>query len=407
MIKKIVLVLIIIAVSANARESKILSYIGNFMPNLTEAGFALNCVNVYEKVSQFVRVTNRLVSSVRRAKSDWERTSENVTRLYEDIKYLKNIDPYDMDSWQAGIDDFNFMVRYDKMNAVAAFDMLERHTLGASTTYVRQVLTLDDYIEAKNEKRRAVAQIFHQPTYQSDLLDAQAAIRSYRTQTIEQLRALQSADVMIMQVAQVKRMQDLYDKTKAHYDALSIEIASLEASASSSSMMMKTDSIIEESSNIIAINLTEALCAKERIEEMEKSASDLAAAFRRLMGEAINNQETGNINSLPDVPVDVTNFSATDPDKVPQPVKPKTGAQKGAADSKREVSNHDIINLQNAAAFLSLKQESLKRDVLAMKVNTMAYIVSLEANKRNDVQKQVVLQGHQNRMIELVLEDMQ
>jgi hypothetical protein len=117
----------------------------------------------------------------------------------------------------------------------------------------------------------------------------------------------------------------------------------------------------------------------------------------------LNNQESGTALNLPDVPIDPNDYDSKNPDKVAAPTKPKDEPQTSTADSRREISNHDILNLQNAAAYLSLKQESLKRDIVAMKVNTMAYVVSLEATKRNDVQKQVVLLGHQSKMMSILL----
>ena len=86
--RNMALVVVMSVVIGEARESKIMNYIGNFVPSFTEVGMVSDVVNVYEKVSHFVRTTNRLVHSVERAKSDWERITANVCEIYEDIRYL-------------------------------------------------------------------------------------------------------------------------------------------------------------------------------------------------------------------------------------------------------------------------------------------------------------------------------
>lgn len=397
--RKAIIILCVVALGIDARESKLLGYIGNFIPTLTEVGFVVNCVNVYEKVSQFVRVTNRLISSVRNAKSDWERTTGNIKKLYEDIQYLKEINPYNMDTWQAGIDNFNFSMNYHKYMAVEAFNCLEQNTIFASADYIKSIATIDDYVAARNAKRKAVDAMFRHPYYEAELDNASTMMAAYKKKTIEQLRALQSADMLIIQNSASTQQEK--DDANAHYILVGQQISELEASAGNGRQLGKTDSIINEAGNLIAINLTEIKCCQDRLQEMETSSGDLAAAFYRLKGKTLNNQETGNGTQLPDVPIDPTDFDVTNPDKVGAPVKPTVTPQDGVADSRRETSNHDILNLQNAAAYLNLKQEALKRDILAMKVNTMAYIVSMEATQRNRIQQQVILLGHQNRMMSI------
>jgi hypothetical protein len=398
-VKKTIIILCVFALSIEARESKILGYIGNFIPTLTEVGFVVNCVNVYEKVSQFVRVTNRLISCVRNAKSDWERTTSNIKKLYEDIQYLKGINPYDMDTWQAGVDNFNFSMNYHKYMAVEAFNCLEQNTIFASAEYIKSIATIDDYVKARNAKRKAVDAMFKHPNYEAEIDNAVTMMAEYKKKTIEQLRALQSADMLIIQNSASTKEEK--DNATAHYTLVGQQISELETSASSSRQLGKTDSIINESGNLIAINLTEIQCCQDRLQEMEKSSGDLVAAFYRITGKQLNSQETGNGTQLPDIPIDPTDFDVTNPDEVGAPLKPMVTPDAGAADSRRETSNHDIINLQNAAAYLNLKQEALKRDIIAMKVNTMAYIVSMEATQRNRIQQQVILLGQQNRMVSI------
>src|SRR5271169_4564326 len=80
-------------------ESKILNYLGKFMPNFTEIAFVTNIVNVYLQVSAFVRETNNLLKSVKQTQQEWNQLTAQMNSLYGTIKSLRNVNLYDMDSW--------------------------------------------------------------------------------------------------------------------------------------------------------------------------------------------------------------------------------------------------------------------------------------------------------------------
>jgi hypothetical protein len=52
-LKQIIVLVTVLCSSSLARESKIMNYLGNFIPSLTEIATITNCANIYEKVSQF------------------------------------------------------------------------------------------------------------------------------------------------------------------------------------------------------------------------------------------------------------------------------------------------------------------------------------------------------------------
>lgn len=389
--------------SIQARESKIMKYLGNFIPSLSEIGILTNCVNVYDKVSQFVRVTNKMVRSVKQAKSDWERVKYNIEEIYEDIRYLKNIDPYDMDTWQAGLSNFSFSLRSHSNGAVSAFEMFEAHTLDAGMNYAKNVSSITDYTKEIESKKSIITSIYTHPSYSFQIAQSAEVIKAYRRNTLSQLRALQSADILIMENSiDPQERQTAQD----HLDAVTKTIENIESSISKAVQMEKPDSIIEQTSNLIAINLTEIKICNERIQEMINSSSNLVAGYYRLLGQNLNSQISGNSSSLPDIPINPLQFDASDPDKVSIPKKPEVGIENQNETSRKEISNHDILNLNNAASLLSLKQECLKRDILAMKANTMAFIVTMEANRRNISQLGALSLAHHFRMIELAMEDL-
>jgi len=398
-----VLAVLLLVQTASARQSKLLGFLGNFVPSLTEVGILTNCVNVYDKVSNFVRTTNRLVHSVEKAKSDWERVRYNIEQIYEDVRYLKDINPYDMDTWQAGLSNFSFSLQSHVSKAINAYEMLEAHTLGASEKYLDRITSIADYKQEFEHKKASIRTLYSHPSYEFELSGAAASIRNFRNNTIGQLRSLQSADLLILETSTdpVQRAE-----AQAHFEQLDREIRSLEETMSADMQMEKSDSIIEQTSNLIAVNLTEIKVCTQRIEEMIKASENNVSACYRLLGQNVSSVKTNGTVTLPELPVDPTNFDATNPDKVAAPVTP-TASPKEAQATKKSISNHDIVSLYNSASFLALKEDCLKRDLIAMKVNTMAFIVAMEAYRRNSVEASSIAFAHSCRMMQIAMEDLQ
>ncbi|MBN1292373.1 MAG: hypothetical protein JXB48_11085 [Candidatus Latescibacteria bacterium] len=401
---KLLILIVVTAVNAVfAKESKLLSYLGNFVPSLTEVGILTNCVNVYDKVSNFVRTTNKLVHSVKRAKSDWDRIRNNIEQIYEDVKYLKEIDPYDMDTWQSGLTNFSFSLKFHESQAINAFEMLEAHTLGASENYVKRIQSIGDYRKTFENKKSAVRNLYTHSSYHSRLDDAAGNIRTYRINTIGYLRSLQSADLLIIETTDDQFQREC---AQDHFEELDLKIKSLEESITSENQLEKPDSVIDQTANLIAINLTEIKVSIQRIDEMRKASENLVSAYYRLLGQNVNSLKKNELESLPQIPIDPSNFDPSNPDKVAAPVTPDVPLTESEV-SKKSISNHDIVSLYNGASFLALKQESLKRDMVAMKINTMAFIVAMEALRRNNTEASSVAFAHSCRMVEIVMEELQ
>ena len=397
-----ILIVLIICHALSAKESKILGFLGNFVPSLTEVGILTNCVNVYDKVSNFVRATNKLIHSVEKANSDWNGIRNNIEQIYEDVKYLKDMDPYDMETWQAGLTNFSFSLKHHSSRAIDAFEMLEAHTLNASINYCDRINTINDYTKEFENKKTSIKRLFTHPSYEFELSGAAVSIRNFRNNTIGHLRSLQSADLLIMETS-----LDSAERKEAllHFDQLDAEIKSLEVAVSQKRQYEKPDSVIDMTANLIAINLTEIKVCGRRIEEMIKASENFVAAYYRLLGRNVNSLKRNNIVTLPQIPIDPSPFDPGNPDKVAAPVTPSMPPVRADV-TKKSISNHDIVSLYNAASFLALKQESLKRDIVAMKINTMAFIVAMEAYRENSIQASTAAFAHSGRMMEIALEDL-
>jgi hypothetical protein len=162
--------------------------------------------------------------------------------------------------------------------------------------------------------------------------------------------------------------------------------------------MTKLDTILSESSDMIAANLTEIQLATQKINDMEDNALSLVDSYDKLKGGNISTNAKSTITKA-NVDIDLNKYDATDPDKVPVPPEPEKSTPKSI--QKKEVSNEDVQNMQNGISLLILKQESLMRDIEVMKANTMAFILSLEAYKQNNLEQDAFVMAHAGKKIEL------
>ena len=100
---------------------------------------------------------------------------------------------------------------------------------------------------------------------------------------------------------------------------------------------------------------------------------------------------------------DINKYSATDPNNVPVPAAPENIVPK--LTRKKQVSEQDILALQNQIDFLALIQDAINRDVTSMKANTMAFVVALEAFKQDKLEQQAFIAAHSAKMMEIALRD--
>jgi hypothetical protein len=160
----------------------------------------------------------------------------------------------------------------------------------------------------------------------------------------------------------------------------------------------KLDTILEESSDMIATNLTEIQLTAQKIKDMEEKAMSLVDSYEKLKGGNISTNVKPVITKA-NVNIDLNKYDATDPDKVPVPPSPEKADPKSV--QKKQVGNEDIQNMQNGISLLLFKQEALMRDLEIMKANTMAFILSLESYKQNNLEQDAFVMAHAGKKMEL------
>ena len=148
----------------------------------------------------------------------------------------------------------------------------------------------------------------------------------------------------------------------------------------------------------LGTNLTEIQLAAQKIKEMEDKAMSLVDSYEKLKAGNISTNAKPIITQA-NVNIDLNKYSSTSPDSVPVPPTPENTKPKSV--QMKQVGNEDVQNMQNGIGLLLLKQESLLRDVEIMKANTMAFILSLEAYKQNNLEQDVFVLAHGGKKIQL------
>ncbi len=373
------LLILVIVTGSFSLESKILNKISKYMPDFTEVGLLANVMNIYVQVSGFVRSTNKMVHNIKQAKREWETLTVLVEDLYHDLGDLKDINPYNMDTWAYTLDRAN-----DMLNVSLGSDILyhwgysEWYLEQGALGYLGELSDLKDYDVRAKRNRDVVVHYYQANQYGKEKQEFQALLKTFSNSTIDIYR---------------KRISELQEKVRKakteserafHEAYLNKNIETLKELESSSAAAFlsdsKEDSLISFSTDLITANLTEIQNTNSILKNMASSASELVAAFHKI--------KSGNINTLPKakVPIrktfmmDVSEYDANDPDKVKAPEAPKE--IKAQKTRKKDVSEQDILALQNAADYLSLRQEALIRDINSMRAMTMAFMVAFEGFKQ-------------------------
>jgi len=392
---RICLIIAVFWTSGFCMESKILSYLGKFMPNFTEIAFVTNIVNVYLQVSAFVRETNKLLTSVKQTQQEWNQLTAQMNSLYGTVKSLANVNLYDMDSWAQTLDRAEIVLRYDIKDVMQAFNMLEYYSLDATQTYIQHIDSLSDFAGAQEQKRATVKKYFLSTEYQTALATFGNTMASYALSTKALLeQQLDNETVIYNAETDPKKKAD--EQLQIQY--LQSAIQKIDSDFASDIRTTKLDTILEESSEVITTNLTEIQLAAQRIQDMEEKAMSLVDSYEKLKAGNISTNAKPLITQA-NVTIDLNAYSSTDPDKVPVPPAPENTTPKAV--QMKQVSNEDIQNMQNGISLLLFKQESLLRDVEIMKANTMAFILSLEAYKQNNLEQDVFVLAHAGKKIEL------
>lgn len=384
-----------------AYESKILSKIGQYMPNLTEIGFVTNVINLYVQMSQYVRSTNTMVRNIENAKQQWDYTGQQLEQLYANVEALKNFNVYDMDTWSQTLENANNLILVDVNDLRQSFNMMEFYTLDAAVTYSQSLSTASEYDFRTKANRQVVSKYFMGNEYQSSLEQFQLLNAGYRSNTLELLRSRLQEERSSLALARTPLDKAVIN---ARISRLSAAISMVEIGSSGSpKATAKIDSILSLASDLISVNLTEIQYSVQRLKSIENATAQLRDSYQRLVNGEVDVKVKDKTKPVTSVLFDINKYSATDPDNVPVPATPQNVVPK--LTRKKQVSEQDILALENQIDFLALIQDAINRDVTTMKSNTMAFVVALEAFKQDKQEQQAFIAAHSAKMMEIALRD--
>ncbi len=386
--KGITVYIVILAIVFNsfAGGSKILNKLGSFFPNLTEVAFFVNIFNLYMQVSGFVRSTNELVRRVRETKRSIETVKKQMNSMYESIKNLKEVNLYDMDTWQQPLFRMNMLVNNDLNRLVDLFDRTDYCTLGAIRDYMEDMDNLDKYRKRMLLNRITYGKYYDVPSYKKEKESFNKGQKGILESKLNNLKIKRDKLVQLLIDHNNPDLKKEFNKVNKDIEELESKIKNI--SETKYYATNKIDSLIDEASDLIVTNLTELQGMEEQIRKIERQCVVFHSAYKNLIDGKIGTQNNDQSGAIVDNTVewseDIKEFiDEKDPDKIPSPKgEVKDKVKQTDKSKKKEASHHDITSLQNAINFLRLKQEIIMRDMYAMKSLTMAYILLVECYKK-------------------------
>ena len=405
---KIILLLLICFIgTAYSAESKVLKWLGQKykdlgLPTFTEYAWMIGLVNVYEQTAGFVRSTNQLAKSYQKAYQEQKELKERIERLWGKVNRMyAMIDPYNLDTWAQTLQSAQVVLRWDCADILYSMNLLDYYTIGACTTYVNNLDKAFSYDYRYNRNKKTVSEFYAGDDYFRVEMEYVLAFDNYLKNTMEQLRIqlaieegiVASVDASAVQKAEArKKIQEI----KAKIDRLE------QTAFQTHNKRVKIDSIIHFTNDMIAMNLTEMQVIEGSIKEFEQAANYLKEVYNNLKsGEEIGSKNSGS-KSNENEKLDFSNekIFGIDPDKVLPPKSPSLNKYVSQL-KNRDISNHDILNLQNMISYTTLKQEIMLRDLEVIKTRTMAMNNILEAYKRERHEYNAFLYAHQAKVISM------
>ena len=373
------LFLLVLNMGAAGQQSRLLSEGKKFLPTPTEAGFIVNAVNVYVQVSQFVRATNELIRSIQTAGESFKEFAQQARTVYEGVRQLKNIDPYNMGTWNMHISQAQWALSMEMTRAKLAFDIFDYKVTGVPVDYLKTITTLDEYRLALDDAGSFVREI-----YLKREAPRNSVIEHNYTQTLVRTRvALEGLENECRQTECSDEKQRRIQELRSQKNTLENILLGAELSGN------KEDSLMQHAQDVIAINVTELKAKRGKMQQLEELAAELVAYYNTL--------RSGKADATPQEVIEpvvdhlaIEGYDAEDPDQVPLPP-PPTGEAEMELDD--DVNHGDVLVLQNQIEFVLLQQESLARDMQVMTLNTIATITAMEAFKRLKVSEQRILQA--------------
>jgi hypothetical protein len=357
------------------------------------------------KIADWVRATNGVVKNMRSAIQDIRNAKASVEDIISVAKSMKDFNLYDMDSWAVTVDNAKLIAGHHTNEVLRHIGNFESHAIRGVTDYISALEDIEnfDIREEKNKKRRLIIREFS-PESDESYLDA--VLDDMKTEN-DKYKLLEAAKTkLIMQKDNIERLlsstyymperEALEDSVRhINYRIRRIEkkIIIRKNIAEGKDYVMKSDTIISDAKELMAVNMTEAEMIYSLIYKFDEQAAEIVDNISRLANNNVPGKAKNNV--LPS-PVDITssdfaraqkdgaNIYGDHPNQAPVPEASGQSNDYGFGEmDKKDVNTQDIIQTRNQINLILLRQEKFLLDINAMKANSMAYMILIDGYNRS------------------------
>jgi len=405
-------------------KSKAMEKIKLFMPTVTESAGLANAVNVYLKVSDWVRATAAVVKSMKSAIQDIRDARAAIDDIIHTAQAMKNFRFNNMDTWASTVANARVIVGPQTSAVLRAFECFEAHTIGDTLGggvlgFIGDIKNIKEFDikDPKNAKRRLISQTFS-PDDNASYLNSVIDTMKNSTDKKNRFLAIRAELVKDSQVvAQTLRgnlsplNRKTYSDSLLHIERrirrIDKKITIQENIKEGLDFTTKADTIIADCKELMAANMSRIDEIFKSVLKFEDGAADMMEAVSRLQGNKISGVPKSQISiSIDGYKHDsssmvvgeekekdwssittkdgVSIYNDTDPDRAPIPKNNVAlNADIFGDMDKKDVNTQDIVQLRCQINLYLLKQEKILRDIEAMKANTLAYLMIVDGNNRS------------------------
>jgi len=385
-------------------KSNAMEKIKSFLPTVTESAGLANAVNVYLKMSDWVRAVSAVIRSMKGAVQDIRNAKSAVEDIIQTAQSMKNFRFNNMDTWATTVANARLIVGPQTSAVLRQFGCFEAHSVGGVKDFIGDIEKIQgfDITDPKNSKRRLISQKFS-PDDNASYLQSVIDTMQNASDRIKRFQAVRAELVMDSQeVAQKLSDSRLSNEHRTWSDSLlhierrirriDKKIVIQENIREGRDFTTKMDTIISDCKELMAANMKRTDEIYVAVLKFEDGAADMIAAVDRVQGNKIGGMPKSPVSFLADNDTaksrssDIAKnvYDNTDPDKVPKPKESKKfGDDNFGAMDKKDVSTQDIVQLRGQINLYLLKQERILRDIDAMKANTLAYMMIVDGSNRS------------------------
>ncbi|HLP40340.1 MAG TPA: hypothetical protein VK465_02430 [Fibrobacteria bacterium] len=380
--KRLLLLIAAGAGSAFGQQSGALKKLGNYLPSLTEIGFITGSINTYLQAAALVRTVNREIALAKSLGDRMDALEQQAKDMYGQFQDLRNINPYDMDSWA------NWLQRADNLNGyeMGQFTFILGNQILRT---IDQKMTVDFYgniqqalsYEVKDGNFKAVLNRYfmrsHYVNYEERV--RQVAVNNARVAIVanqHQLMALTQALAQERDPARARGIRTAMALLELRLHVLEGELRSPTVDLSS------TDRQIAFVSDVAQGLAHDFEMLQGMLATHQKNLVGLNKAWRETAeGRLAKEKRTDGVLS----PIQVSRpvYDPSDADKAPAPtMNPDKPTEANVSHGGSPTNMGDILFLQNKIDFerLAMAQTALLMDLLA--ANAKATMLAAESGKR-------------------------